>query len=346
MFLHTLVSIQTAKLVFVFFLAFTLAYSMQELRFLDRITESVLSVFGISSVFVIPMMIGLLPMPGGAIVSAVMLRNIVKEFKIRSEDVTFLNYWFRHVWATIDPIYPSVIIALTILEIDFLTLFRSTYPVAIGMFLSGMIFVRGYVGNVRGTRDFHGLVYIFPVLMVITLTLLGLDIMYSLLISTTTIYVFRKPSLDEITSILKRVVNIRILALLIGLIFYKDLIVFTDSASELLRELEVLNVPLPIIAFVLSFLIGFATGIETGYSAIALPLLLPFTGVGDSVIPKNLMLVFGSGLLGVMFSPLHLCLILTSEYYSSDLGIVYRRFLSLACIVLGVVVCTFYVFNF
>jgi integral membrane protein (TIGR00529 family) len=342
-FLETVTSLQTIKLIFVFCLAFTLAYSMQELKLLDKITTSALSLFGKSSVFVIPMLIGLLPMPGGAIVSAVMLRDVVKRFEIRAEEVTFLNYWFRHVWASIDPIYPSVIIALAVAEISYPTLFTSTYPVTLAMLLAGLPFVRKYTLSSTG-RDFRGIIYISPVLLVIILTLLGLDIMYSLLLSIAVLYFFKKPSRRDLATVMRKVLNPRILVLIVGLLFYKDLIIHTNSAEKLLNNLELLGLPQQISAFVTSFIIGFATGIETGYSAIALPLLLPFTGCGESIVAKNLMLVFGAGLLGVMLSPLHLCLILTSEYYSANVGTVYKRYLVTAGIVLGLTIILVYSF--
>jgi len=341
-FVGVIISIDTIKLMAIFLLAFTLAYSMQELSLLDEFSNSVLSIFGRSSTFIIPALVGLLPMPGGAIVSAVMLRNIVSTFKIRAEDVTYLNYWFRHVWATIDPIYPSVIIALAVLEISYLDLLKSTYLITIAMIVSGSMFIRRFLGKHRGDRRLFGLIYLYPILSVILLTVSGIYILYSLLISIAILYIHRRPGFDRLKVIAGKVFNVKMMILVLGLLFYKDLINYTNSALRLLLNLSMLNIPLSLIAFIMSFLIGFATGIETGYSAIALPILSPFIGTGDDMIPKNLMLVFGAGLLGVMMSPLHLCLILTTEYYSADLGKVYRRLIP-SGVVLMLIICILYV---
>lgn len=89
-FLHTIISIQTLKFLMMFTLAFTLAYSMQESGALDKIKRSITSIFGKSSTFLIPSMIGFLPMPGGAIVSAVMLKEVFNEYEIKPERATFL----------------------------------------------------------------------------------------------------------------------------------------------------------------------------------------------------------------------------------------------------------------
>jgi integral membrane protein (TIGR00529 family) len=318
----TVTSFQTLKFLIIITLAFTLAYSMKESGALDMITQSSLSLFGKASTFVIPAMIGLLPMPGGAIVSAVMLRDIVKSFKISPEKATFLNYWFRHVWACLDPIYPSVIITLAILEISYLTLLKSTYLITLAMIAFGLPFVSLERSN--NPKDLRGFLYLTPILIVVVLTVLGVDLAVSLTVAVSLLYIFRKPSLREVA---KKAINLKIYLLIVALLYYKDLIIKTGSSHELFEDLTSLGIPQPITATILSFVLGFVTGIESGYAALAIPLLTPFTGIGEKLVAKNLMLVVGAGILGVMFSPLHLCLILTREYYSANLEKVYTRYL-------------------
>ena len=334
-FASTLISLQTLKFITIITLAFTLAYSMQESGALDRITSSALSLFGKASVFMIPSMIGFLPMPGGAIVSAVMLKDVFAKFRIKSEKGTFLNYWFRHVWACLDPIYPSVIIALAVLEIDYATLLKSTYPITLAMIVAGLPFIT--FGRFGDEKDFSGILYIIPILVVMILTVFGLDLLYSLALVVGAFCLLTKPNFK---AVVRKVFNIKIYILLISLLYYKELIVVTNSADALLNDMSSIGLPQSVSAFLLSFIIGFATGIESGYSAIAVPLLIPFIGVGSEIVSKNLLLVMGAGLVGVMLSPLHLCLILTKEYYSANLETIYSRYLIPASILttLGVVV--------
>lgn len=321
---ETLTSLQTLKYLVIFTLAFTLAYSMKESGVLNDLTKSALSVFGRSSVAVIPAMIGLMPMPGGAIVSAVMLKSVFEEFRVHPNKATFLNYWFRHIWASLDPIYPSVILVLAILELSYPVMLEATYPVTVLMVLAGLPFVRGINGNVVKEKNYSGLLYLSPILIVMVLTLLGLDLLYSLAISVLIFYILKRPNLKRVA---KDALDPKLYLLVISLLFYKEIVVESNSAEELMKAVATLGIPQPVVASLISFMMGFATGIESGYAAIAIPLLSTFTGVGDSVILKNLMLAVGSGILGVMLSPLHLCLILTKEYYSADLEAVYTRYL-------------------
>ena len=55
---------------------------------------------------IVPAFIGLLPMPGGALFSAPLVDESLKGLNIKPEFMTFINYWFRHVWEFIWPILP------------------------------------------------------------------------------------------------------------------------------------------------------------------------------------------------------------------------------------------------
>jgi hypothetical protein len=119
------------------------------------------------------------------------------------------------------------------------------------------------------------------------------------------------------------------------------LIAYTNAAEAFFENLCYLNISPAAAAFLLSFAIGFATGIELSYASVALPLLITFTGVADMFIAKNLMLVFGAGFLGVMLSPMHLCLVLSAEYFKANLGEVYRLLLPSGTILAALIIALF-----
>ena len=45
-----------------------------------------------------PALIGLLPMPGGAIFSAPMVKELGGRSGLRPDQLSFINYWYRHIW--------------------------------------------------------------------------------------------------------------------------------------------------------------------------------------------------------------------------------------------------------
>ncbi len=289
---------------------------------------------------ILPAIVGFLPMPGGALVSAVMLTDLVKRYEVDAEEATFVNYWFRHLWVPIWPLYPSFIIGAMIVDVSYFKVIEACYPVTIGMILAGIVFLRDYITlpNLSELRFRDAVLSLYPLILVVILAIiLKIDLAITLLLAVLVLYIHKRPKSKQMIRILKRTVDPKIILLIFAVMFYKDLIAFTHSAQIFFEHLKELKIPTHMASFLLAFVVGFAVGIEISYSAIALPLLTAFTGVGSDFIPKNLMLVFGAGLLGVMMSPLHLCLILTSEYYSADMSKVYR-FLIPAGIILATTV--------
>jgi len=337
-------SYQTVRLLIIVISAFTLGFSMQELGLLKRLSATISGIIGKLSLVILPAIVGFLPMPGGALVSAIMLTDLVRHYEVKSEEATFVNYWFRHLWVPIWPLYPSFIIGAMVVEVNYLKIIEACYPVTVGMILAGIVFLRKYIRSFARSSTSKSeiarnlILSLYPLIIVVVFAIiLRIDLVITLPFAVFMLYLHKRPNADKIKKILKRTLDPKIVILIFAVMFYKDLIAYTHSAQIFFNHLKELNFPTPIAAFLLTFVVGFAVGIEISYSAIALPLLTAFTGIGSSFVPKNLMLVFGAGLLGVMMSPLHLCLILTSEYYSANLGNVYRYLIPAGIVLMSVV---------
>ncbi len=309
------------KLIATVVLAFMLGYSMKVYGYLERITGLMLSTFGYYSLAVIPMLIGLLPMPGGAMISAIMIGEIVREFNVSQEKATFVNYWFRHVWVTVWPLYPNVIIGLGILEANYFEFVKATYPIFLASAISGLLLLgRGEVK--RKEKSLRDLVYLYPIVLLAVLTLVfKLDLLISLLVTNSLLILHsRKPS--KIPEVLRETVDWKIILLVFSVMLYKRVLETYGIAATFLSEVEKFVSPY-LAAGLLSFIVAFSTGIEMSYSSIALPLLTTFTGVG-TIYPDRVLITFLYGFLGVMLSPLHLCFVLTSDYFKSSLLKTYR----------------------
>jgi hypothetical protein len=302
---------------------------MEYFGLLESLTKSVSSMTGMLSIILIPLIVGLLPMPGGALLSAVMIANLLKEYSVNAENATYINYWFRHLWVTVWPLYPNFVVGAAVVDADYIEVFLSTYPIAIFSLLSGL-FITLYTRRMRfefklSHRDLITTIYAFyPVIIVAFLALVfRIDLLLTLVLSLTILYIHKRAKYSDFKNILKKTIDFKIILLVFSVMIYKELIEYTNSAGIFFNHLNEWNFPPVIASFVLSFIIGFSTGVEISYTSIALPLLTQFTGVGD-VVHKNLMLVFGAGYIGVMMSPLHLCLVFSAEYYKAKLIDVYK----------------------
>ena len=328
LFFNTLKSLVTVRLVVSILSAFTLGFSMQELGLLEELSHAVEELAGKSGIDILPMLVGFLPMPGGALISAIMIKGLSEKHGASPEDSTFVNYWCRHLWVPIWPLYPSFVLGASILGVEYHQIIKGGIFITLAMLLAVPLFMRKYLScNFSPTKKgFIALIYsLYPLLTVIVLSLVfHIDLAITLPLTIALLLLHKKPSFDQLKGILKQTLDISIVLLIIGVMFYKSLIVHTGAARLFLEHLKALEIPMPLAAFTLAWVIGFAVGIEVGFAAIVLPLLIGFIGTGNLFNLWNFMLVFGGGFMGIMLSPMHLCLILSAKYYKAELSRVYR----------------------
>ena len=75
-----------------------------------------------------PALIGLLPMPGGAVFSAPMVKTVSEDMRVTNSDRAVINYWFRHIWELFWPLYPGIILTVALADIPIIDLIGKTWP--------------------------------------------------------------------------------------------------------------------------------------------------------------------------------------------------------------------------
>src|SRR6185369_6273802 len=87
-----------------------------------------------------PAMIGMLPSPGGAVFSAPMVNEAAGGAPIDAEQKALINYWYRHIWEYVSPLYPGIILASGITGLSTQTLFLVNLPYAVAVVILGAFF--------------------------------------------------------------------------------------------------------------------------------------------------------------------------------------------------------------
>jgi uncharacterized protein len=72
-----------------------------------------------------------------------------------------------------------------------------------------------------------------------------------------------------------------------------------------------------VLTILIPFFVAFLTGMSQAYVAITFPILL---GMIPEVDLPLMALAYVSGFAGLMLSPMHLCLVLTAEFYQARIG--------------------------
>lgn len=305
---------------------------------------------------ILPAFLGLLPSPGGAVFSAPLVAMAGKDLEMSSEVKSQVNYWFRHLWEFFFPLYPGVILAAKILSIPVgkisITLCWFLFIAAgVGYFLIlrkiddpkiKTPFPREKSNKKQAFLDlFAG---IWPVVLIILVVLIfrvdvGLTVVSILIL----LLVANRYQLDQLKKLWRESFTMSLVYLIAGILFFKEMLEVSGVVKWLPEYLKTFGIPDLLVVVCLTFLVAFATGISQAYIAATYPLLIGIIGQGAGVRPGMLVLAFISGFVGVMLSPVHLCLVLTVEYYKADFLKVWRSIiLPITLILLTAILCALF----
>lgn len=293
-----------------------------------------------------PMLIGLLPSLGGAYFSAPMVAESTSGLRMPQEEKAFINYWFRHPWEFILPLYPGILLVVAIAQIELRSLIFANSFYAILMILAGFaLSMRGVGGDYvskdvsgaglfeDGAKKLNPLFSFAPLISVFLLVaIFGLELSYSLAIVILPLLFFYKYSIQRLLKVFKYGFAFEVIMLIFGTMLFKMTMENSGAVQSLSVFFSETGVPIIFILLVLPFVTGLLTGITVGFVGATFPLLMSLVGFTDL---KAVSLAFVSGYVGVLLSPVHLCLVLTREYFKADMWGIYRRIISGCLLILA-----------
>lgn len=282
-----------------------------------------------------PSIIGLLPMPGGALVSAPLVEKTTEKMAMSGEFKTFLNYWFRHIWEFVWPIYAGLLLFEAMSGIPLKKIIVAQAPYTILNIITGIVILSLYmkkneIPNLRLTdnntikktiADF--LWGIWPVLIIIILFFaLSVPLYVSLVLTSVLLTLIKKIHLKNIMKMLFSPLMGKTMLLIASVLVFQRIIylsnVFGSAATGNISFSFLI-----FLCFLISFSIGFLTGVNTAYIAISYPILLPLIQHLPNFFDLSIY-IYVIGFAGILLSPVHLCLVLTNEYFNSNLLKVYK----------------------
>ena len=299
------------------------------------------------SLVLIPASIGLVPMPGGALFSAPLVGETLREKDLPAAWKASVNYWFRHIFEYWWPLYPVVIVTLSIFSLKTWQFFSLQVPFTLISLLAGWYFILRrqmtfladdvVVEQEGGNRL---LMVLAPIIIVVLCTLLlpawvrlmlpqasptsgrllamlaGLGI--SLLLIA---FASRMDSSFRMFSHLFSQKSANVVFTLGGVMIFQAMLDASGLLPEAGRQLDESMVPVEFVVCFLPFLAGLVTGIAIGFAGPAFPLVVGLISVDPHLSQASvLVLAFSMGYAGMMLSPVHLCYILTRRYFICDLG--------------------------
>ena len=303
------------------------------------------------NMIIFPALIGLLPMPGGAVFSAPMVKTLGAPYRLTGAQLSFVNYWFRHIWEYWWPLYPGVLLATGLAGVDLWIFVLLLFPMTIIAVTAGFGVLKGKfkekaTAEAQPARKQIGpfMQELIPVLIVIVLglgmgTLLtpffeknGLTIaketglIAALVVAIFWVWQKNEMALSVRWAILRNPEIYRMFYMVSAILIFQGILQDSQAVNAVSRELIVWRFPIVPMCILLPALVGFIAGITIAFVGTTFPILISLIqsmGHADMVIPY-MMLAMTGGFMGVLLSPLHLCLLLSNAYFKTSLLKVYR----------------------
>jgi len=292
-------------------LAMALGYLMRSRR--EAIASGLTAVGPRFAAFAIPAAIGLLPMPGGAYVSAVVADPLYRYMGLESDERTFLNYWMRHIWVPVWPLFQGVLITSAVLSEPVTRVVSWSWPASVAAVAAGIAIGAPRVRRTQMGGRLRDAAALWPLAAVAALSFL-LPIYAAVAVTLAAFTLAYRTPAQDVAAAFRYALTPRIIAIIISSLVFSEYIResgFGQALAGYLGGAALLAV------FAVPLLIGIATGLEFTFAGLAFPPLSPL------LHGYNLSLAFMGGFLGVMLSPAHSCLVLTLDYYKSDARKVY-----------------------
>ena len=275
-----------------------------------------------------PALFGLLPMPGGALLSAPVLDKVENDTNTRDYIAT-ANVWFRHIFILIYPMSAALIISTEVAKVN---MYDAILYLLIFSFISIII---GYLSLLKKIpNDNYGennrkLRVVFKPLMILLIApvidftirffklapLLDYSIMIGVLTSFILLLFVAKPnykSLKKVSIIMK---PWNFFFLMIGISFYLN-VFLASPVPVVIKGMEINKL---ILLVIIPFSLGFFTGRVYTPASILYPIFIAKFG---QLSPLFFAVTYVNIFMGYIISPVHPCLVLTADYFKKDVKVI------------------------
>jgi integral membrane protein (TIGR00529 family) len=347
----SMLDLKTLSIACIVSLILVLSNSMEMVGQMQRLLEKFRGLVSSPrlNLVIFPALIGLLPMPGGAAFSAPMVKELGTRSGLSSSQLSFVNYWFRHIWEHWWPLYPGILLTtvMTDLSLPFIMLLMCPFTL-IAIWLGYRVLKNSELLKKVNVKNQHSslrpfLKELVPIIIAIVPGLaMGvvfstvfprvsiakeLGLILALCAAIGWVWYENGTSKSRIWSTLRNPRLLKMMYMIAAILIFKGILASSNASVAVGQELVQMRIPLVLIAVALPFLVGMSAGIVIAFVGSTLPILIPLIhSFGEAqFLPAYVMLILAGGFTGVMLSPLHLCFLLSNEHFGVSMGSVYKH---------------------
>lgn len=329
----------TLEIILVVSLISTLGGLMKRGGLLDRIvSEMHNSVRNIrASMMFIPAIMGVLVVPGGAMLSMPFLDTLGEQANLPKVRRLVINLAFRHTAVFLLPYSSSLLLVVSILtDLNVYDLIKLNAIFALGMVVLGYFFfvrkvpknLMPYDETVSRFGEFGRLMWhLLPVYLCVVLnTVLGWSFVVGLLLSMLLVFV-----MTEKKGFLRRTAksfNYNLTLVFVAITFLKEIITRMDGLMDTVTRFVGLAQS-PVIAVACMALCALFFGFLSGSQPLGMGVVIPFVPALGLSLNGTLLaafVIYIAGFSGYYFSLLHMCQVLCLEYMGVNTKEIYRDY--------------------
>ena len=287
-----------------------------------------------------PAIMGLLPMPGGALLSAPILEKggigVADDVKVA------INNWFRHLFVMIYPLSSALIASAKIANLSvYDAMFYLLPTFFFALFLGYVFLIRKIDGKIEYEKPFSAKGLLLPLSIVLvapvldfslktyvalpvselaTLVGVGTALAYSIMLSRVKL---------DLVNIAKKMKPWNFTLIIIGMFIFLNIFKASNAAAL------IGSIPLPPVT--LCIVAGFVLGLATGRVLLPASIILPVYLTFGTITPVLFTLIYTSIFFGYVISPVHPCVGVSLEYFNVPLKNFFKLLLVPSLIIFVVV---------
>jgi integral membrane protein (TIGR00529 family) len=339
----------TIAVVLATFLIMLLSQLYKETKFINRLSESLSKIIKNPKIVlcVLPAVIGLLPVAGGALMSAPLVDSEAEKLKLSTDKKTYINLWFRH---TIFPVYPLsqvLIVTAGLAMVTVPAIILRQIPVVMAMIAVGFLIGFWKVKNPKTTKEPKQknelnnnlktfLVAFSPILASIIVAIglsvsglsimdkrlseIGIDVLIATLVGLIVLIAISRMNLNLFLKPLRSWGIYGITLAAYGAFLLGNVIRATGISAIFETLIASGTIDTVLLLTIVPAVLGALTASALGGVSISLPILGGLIALNS----KTASLIYMSAYLGYVISPTHLCFAFTAEYFKCPFGKAYK----------------------
>ena len=304
-----------------------LARSLEDTGLMDRFIKGLKGKLSPRTVIAtIPAVFGLLPMMGGALLSAPLIDEEASKLKLSPEKKTVINLWFRHIWFYASPLSSTLIILSSLTGVNLYSIIVVNLVTFLFHTFIGFFFIIKPIANVKeeaSNVNFRDTLLkgSLPIAITILSNVAGVPLPASLVLGIISAFLLGRFGFKEAFKTFRRGFQWKLIAAVLGIMYFRYVIKFAEVDKFIVSFSQELGIPALSFLTVVPLIFGFLTAHPAASVAMSAPMAM---SAFNTVTPAMLSILYVSIVVSYNVSPLHLCLVLTAGYFKPRLKEVYR----------------------